>query len=368
MERLSDAAVRAFARHETFHPRYGWFRKAVQAASHAAVGDDPFLADDATVELGVGKNMVRAIKFWGRAAKLIGEAPNSVRPRMPLPVPTPRGSALFDDKQGLDPFMELPGTQWLIHWWMLQPVTELPVWWLTFNRFTAVEFSEDELVNFVIDEIDRSGWDRPNESSLKKDVSCLLRMYCSSASDRSTIDDLLDCPMRELGLIEPAWGERHRYRFLLGGKPTLPDLVLLFTCLDWMSGQSATSKTVSLNRLATGIGSPGKSFRLTEADLAVSLGRCAGAVPGVQLSQAAGAPTLGCVGGLQQTAASALLEYYRVNGREPGSGISLSAATVSGVEPEVLEGARPAERARKADVLAELDDINESMKAKADAR
>ena len=26
--RLVDAALPMFARHETFHPRYGWFRKA----------------------------------------------------------------------------------------------------------------------------------------------------------------------------------------------------------------------------------------------------------------------------------------------------------------------------------------------------
>ena len=26
--RLAEVAERSFARHETFHPRYGWFRKA----------------------------------------------------------------------------------------------------------------------------------------------------------------------------------------------------------------------------------------------------------------------------------------------------------------------------------------------------
>ena len=59
---LSEAAEPVFARHETFHPRYGWFRKAYVAATR-----DPhvFTSEDAPVRLGVGKNMVRAIRFWG---------------------------------------------------------------------------------------------------------------------------------------------------------------------------------------------------------------------------------------------------------------------------------------------------------------
>ena len=59
--RLSEAARPVFARHETFHPRYGWFRKAYEATA-----DDPaaFTRKDAPVELGVGKNMVKSIRFW----------------------------------------------------------------------------------------------------------------------------------------------------------------------------------------------------------------------------------------------------------------------------------------------------------------
>ena len=66
--RLVDAALPWFARHETFHPRYGWFRKA-----YTETARDPhvFGRDNAPVVIGVGKNMVRAIRFWGLAAKLI---------------------------------------------------------------------------------------------------------------------------------------------------------------------------------------------------------------------------------------------------------------------------------------------------------
>ena len=66
--RLVEAAKPTFARHETFHPRYGWFRKAYAVTKRDS---QIFTHIDAPVLIGVGKNMVRSIRFWGLAAKLI---------------------------------------------------------------------------------------------------------------------------------------------------------------------------------------------------------------------------------------------------------------------------------------------------------
>jgi len=132
---LMEAASPTFARHETFHPRYGWFRKAYAVAAESPLG---FAADDAPVEIGVGKNMVRSIRFWGLAAKLIVEDPQSGNPRSPGLVPTRIGHALFGES-GWDRYMEDPGTLWLLHWLLLAPRSLLPVWWLAFNEFNAVE-------------------------------------------------------------------------------------------------------------------------------------------------------------------------------------------------------------------------------------
>ena len=55
-------------RHETFTPRYGWLKKGYDAASREP---DIFRAADAIEQLGVGKNMVRSIKFWCQAFKVL---------------------------------------------------------------------------------------------------------------------------------------------------------------------------------------------------------------------------------------------------------------------------------------------------------
>ena len=333
MGSLTDGAERKFAGHETFHPRYGWFRKAVVAAQASTYGRDSLLAEDATVRLGVGKNMVTAIRFWGRAAKLV-DTPKG-QGKTPRTFPTLNGIAIFDEKKGLDPYLELAGTLWVLHWWMLQPKTELPVWWLTFFRFPAVEFTEDELVAFIMKEIEDEGWKKPNESSVRKDVTCLLRMYFSSIDARGALDDRLDCPMRELALIEQAWGQRTHYRFLLGPKPTLPDLVLLYACLDFMSRQSSTGSTMSVKRLATDIGAPGRAFRIGEEQLTVVLERATKKFGFVELTSTSGVRTLACSKDVKLLCERALRDFYKSTSQRAASKLQLGAQAITPHAPEL---------------------------------
>ena len=266
--RLVDAAKPMFARHETFHPRYGWFRKA-----YSFVDKNPriFIQVDAPVQLGVGKNMVRAIRFWGLAAKLIEENPGSFNRRSPDLVPTDLGHQLFGES-GWDQYMEDPGTLWLLHWLLLAPPSRLPVWWLAFNELHAVEFADDDLEEAAIAQLGAvAGWAAPHPSSVKKDVSALLRTYApAERSGRTGIDDILDCPLRELNLIGRSAATDH-YRFTLGAKPTLPSAILAYAALDYIDRTSTAGGTVTLSRLTHEPGAPGKAFKLTESEFQAGL-------------------------------------------------------------------------------------------------
>jgi len=89
----------AFGRHETFALRYGWITKGMQAL----VGSySVFDAEDATVQLGVGKNMVASIRYWLQAARLI----ERTREGWDF---TEVGTYLFDD-EGEDRYLEDEGT------------------------------------------------------------------------------------------------------------------------------------------------------------------------------------------------------------------------------------------------------------------
>ncbi len=74
---LEHSATPMFANHQTFHPRFGWIKKGYDAA----VSDpDVFNQADAPVVLGVGKNMVEAIRLWATAVHVIARVPNLTGP------------------------------------------------------------------------------------------------------------------------------------------------------------------------------------------------------------------------------------------------------------------------------------------------
>ena len=62
-----------FARHETFHPRFGWLKKGFDKAIES---NTIFSEESASTALGVGKNMVKAIRYWSLAYKILQQGNN----------------------------------------------------------------------------------------------------------------------------------------------------------------------------------------------------------------------------------------------------------------------------------------------------
>ena len=310
---LEQSALPVFAGHQTFHPRFGWIKK-----GYDAVNADPevFNNPEAPLLLGVGKNMVEAIRFWGIATKVWARIPHTSEKRRHLYVPTGFGKALLAD-DGFDPFLELPGSLWLLHWYALSSPTSLPVWWLTFNDFSAVEFKDEDLDRFCLEEVASSTWRQPNPSSIKKDVDCLLRMYTKrSAKGRQTLDDLLDSPFRELELIVPSGlGDRH-FRFALGAKPTLLPEVLTYACLDYMARTDPHSSSATISRLTADPGSPGRLFKLSEESLLESLEAGTSQEKSVSIAAPGGSPQLLVDGSASDRAEKLLSDYYKAKGSQ----------------------------------------------------
>ena len=303
--RLEAACTDTFARHETFHPRFGWFRKAVVAAS---TDSGVFTSDDATVQLGVGKNMVRSLRFWGIAAHLLVEEPiDGSRQRNSKP--TNVAAALLHPLYGLDPTMEDAATWWWLHWLLIGPDCSLPVWWMIFHDLSVVEVDEELLLRACLQTIDSSAWNTPHESSIAKDISAFVRTYGNSQTTRAKFDDRFGCPLRDLNLLtaSPTGG----HRLASGHTPSLPGSIVLAAILDYVACQPGRSKTINLSRLAREPGGPGRAFRLTDADMVDLLDPIVSATPELSLTVPAGSPQLGWKGDPGEIAKAAVCDQYR---------------------------------------------------------
>lgn len=310
---LDQYTVSAFARHETFHLRFGWLRKGFAAARE---DHEVFTRPDATVTLGVGKNMVSAIKYWCQAYKVIEPDENLSRPRLPNWKPSEFGERLLDEDHGWDPWLEDPASLWLLHWKLLQPECLAPVWWAAFNLFAPEQFEEHQLTDLVAELTSAAGWKSVNDSSIKKDVDCLLRTFAIRRTGRQTMDDVLDCPTRQLGLIAPAVGEARSWRFVTGPKPSLPPAIVAYACLDFLTQASTKEQTISLARLASDPGSPGRAFRLTESNLYDLLMEASKTIEGIQVTEPAGLRQLAIKGDVAEMRDGVVDDHYgasRVN-------------------------------------------------------
>jgi hypothetical protein len=261
----------SFARHETFHPRYGWLKKGYDNAR-----EDPgvFLAEDATSILGVGKNMVRAIRYWCLAYKVLREERREDNPRLYSVYPTEFGTSLLDD-DGWDPYLEDPGSLWLLHWQLLRSPSRAPAWWAVFNSTRSPEFSDAALLSELRRLRDEhEEWGEVADSSLDKDIRCLLRMYGSITEGRDLPEDSVDSPFCELELLRPIPGVKRQWALNVGAKRHLPDAIVAYACLDYVRA-SGSAKLVGIAGLARSPGSPGRAFALTETVLGDALARYA---------------------------------------------------------------------------------------------
>jgi len=288
---LEQTAIPLFANHQTFQPRFGWIKKGYNAAAR-----DPaaFSRASAPVDLGVGKNMVEAIRFWALATKVIAKQPHPDRPRQSIYTPTRIGRALLDERVGLDPYTEDLTTLWILHWHALSAPSLLPVWRLVFDHFTGVEFTENDLFRYCSEEIAVTSWSQPTSGSVRKDVDCLLRMYCRRGSrKRDSLDDLIDSPFSALHLIRSAPGtDNDNYRFSRGSKRSLTAAAITYACLDFMSRDGRNIRTMSISRLTLEPGSPGRILKVAEQDIADAIESSSGNVTGLQLARPAGSRQL----------------------------------------------------------------------------
>jgi hypothetical protein len=253
----------AFGRHETFPLRFAWLSKGFQALLR-----DPrvFEADEATVELGVGKNMVRSIRYWllaTRMAELDGLDMKA----------TPLGQRVFAET-GWDPYLEDEATIWLLHWLLSSHPTQATVNFWFFNHYHKTNFSGAEAQAAFADYCKDKARVRYSVTTAKKDVPILLRMYVQSrGGGRIPAEEFLDSPLSLLKLVtyfSPTRGYVSRPERRDG----LPIEVLGFAVAELFRARGLASIPMEqLMYARDGWPAPGLIFRLTESAMLAKLER-----------------------------------------------------------------------------------------------
>ena len=265
---MSAAERVSFSGHETFPFRYTWLKKAVDAMKADAYA---LHADDAMVKLGVGKNMVASMRHWGLATGMLAESParrgNRIRPLRP----TKLGARVFRD-DGWDPFLEDPGTLWLLHWQLVSRPERATTWWWVFNQYPGTVFTRADVQEALETLVAQRGWTRATPASLKRDIEVFVRTYAPQQRRNVLLEDTLECPLVELGLIR-ASSHVQAFTLIRSGHESLPDEVFAYALTDYLQRRPNQAQTVTVEDLAFGEGAPGRVFCLDEPGLLGRLDR-----------------------------------------------------------------------------------------------
>jgi hypothetical protein len=252
-----------FAGHQTFPLRITWLPKAAAAIQ---AGND-VLSDplDGVVALGLGKNMVEALRCWVEA---YGVAQRAEGGGWRL---TEEGQAIFGAK-GHDRYLEDAQTLWWLHW-KISTLRKSPfaAWEIMVNRWNDVSFTPSAALAAFQRQVEAEGR-QLSDVTLKQHFDVWLHSYCPPRGGRGA-EEGLDSPLVALGLVRPAAerevsGRREPvYVFDLGQKRGVSQALFRYCISDWWSRAATDEETVGFHQLVIGPGSPGRVLRMSEQEV-----------------------------------------------------------------------------------------------------
>lgn len=261
---VSEPKKLSFSGHESFQCRNLWLKKGYDFAK----ANHSFTNGDAVVELGVGKNMVNAIRFWMKAfglTKADSDEPNELADK------------LFNDADGWDPYLEDEATLWLLHY-QLVTTERASTYNLIFNglRRDRIEFNRDHFLNYAKRqaEIYQSS---VNENTVRNDFDVFVKLYTRPETLAKDRDEGLSGVLTDLNLIALLYRSKSRnkdeayYTIENTEKRNLPDAVLLYGILT----SGGFDRSVNFNTLLTAPNQVGSVFALNATGLYTKLERIA---------------------------------------------------------------------------------------------
>jgi hypothetical protein len=244
-----------FSGHDSFQCRQLWLKKGYDYI----LSKKSFNDEDAVVKLGVGKNMVSAIRYWMKAFNIIDNKDN----------PTKFGTKLFHD-DGYDPFLEDSASLWLLHYQLIKTGLS-STYSVIFNEFRKEKlfFNKETYLNYLkrLRETEKNL--QFNDNTVLDDFIVFVKMYQNSQSSKD-VEDSFSGILSELELVKTIYvdnpigkGKVEQYQIENNERDKLPAAVLLFSILD----NPDYGNSISLNTMEFENNSPGSIFCLNRSGL-----------------------------------------------------------------------------------------------------
>ena len=244
-----------FRAHETFFIRKGWISKGMR---YVAEKPDVFISkeDNPMDVLGIGANMVKALRYWLPAIEVTEEATTGRRTQEL----TCFGRLVAEH----DAYIEEIGTLYLLHYKLASNFKLATSWYYFFNKFGLSDFTRNDFATQITNQIKM--WDEEAKvapRSIEDDFNCIINTYVpryKTMPSRVSAENNIDCPFGEMGLIDilKKEGKNVVYKKNIPQASTFNPWVILAVIHDNANGRDE----IGLNELLNSEKNIGRIFNL----------------------------------------------------------------------------------------------------------
>lgn len=244
-----------FRAHDTFFIRKGWISKGMR---YVQGNPDVFISkkENPMDVLGIGANMVKALRYWLQAIGLTEEPKSGKR----YQTFTKFGELVYE----YDKYVEEIGTLYLLHYKLSRNYENATSWYYFFNVFSLSDFSKEDFAVQITKFIKMQNVNSTvAPRSIEDDFSCIINTYVpryKTMPGKVSAENNIDCPLGEMGLIDIIKRDKNNtiYKKATPSQATFHPWVILAVIQDNAEGRNE----ISLHELLTKPKNIGKTFNL----------------------------------------------------------------------------------------------------------
>ena len=246
-------------KHGSFYLRRGWGTKIIQAVEVDNMIFSPSKELKAVDEIGLGRVMIKALRYWSDATGLTKEVKQQGGIRA-------EKEPIFSLIQENDRYFQKPGSLLLIHRNIVKNKEKATAWYWAFNEMNSQSFSKEEFVDGLHYYLAVNGMS-VKKNAVEKEYNCFKNTYLSEKrmDIRTAVDEDTYPLLAPLNLLKVNEDKRIEKSFLTRNE--VPLEILIYAIAMDNPEESSNCGQVSIDKLMEEKEQVGKYFPIRYSKL-----------------------------------------------------------------------------------------------------
>ena len=239
-------------KHGSFYMRSGWGTKIIQAVEEDAMIFTPSSEQEAIDNIGLGRVMIKALRYWSDAMMLTHEEKEQGGIRL---VPEPIYNSILQH----DLYFQRQGSLLLMHRNLALNEENATAWYWLFNEWKQNTFTKDAFVEGFHSYLSVNGM-KIKKAAVEKEFNCLKNTYIGDGKfDKNSIMDEDTYPFLAPLQILKETGKNSYEKRSLTGKEVPLEILIYAIAMDNVD-DSTNGRQINIDKLMEEKGQIGKYF------------------------------------------------------------------------------------------------------------